>query len=201
MTHVCGKKGHYSKVCKSTKTVHVVEMDSNENAPLFLGLVDAGLDPWFADLTIRNHKVRFKIDTGVDVSVIPAETYYRIGKSNTQLAKPDRPLFGPGRGPLSVLGIYSESLCRGEHVMQEDVYVVNDLKLALLSRPAIVKLKLVYRADSTDKSEMVESYPKLCQGSGRIQQPYSIKLRPDASPYSLATPRRFPIPLLGKSES
>lgn len=31
-----------------------------------------------------------------------------------------------------------------------------------------------------------------------MQQPYTIKLRPDAIPYSLATPRRVPIPLLGK---
>lgn len=94
--HTCGKRGHYSKVCKSTKTVHVVETDCNEDTPLFLGSVDAGLDPWFADLTIRNHKVRFKIDTGVDVSVIT--------EGDSQLVKSDRPLFGPGRMPLNVLG-------------------------------------------------------------------------------------------------
>ena len=196
--HTCGKRGHYSKVCKSTKTVHVVETECSDDTPLFLGSVDAGLDPWYADLTIRNHKVRFKIDTGADVSVIPAQIYYAIAESDTQLAKPDRPLFGPGRMPLSVLGRYRESLCKGEQVIQEDVYVVNDLNVALLSRPASVKLKLVYRADSIDKSEMEESYPKLCQGLGMMQQPYTIKLRPDAIPYSLATPRRVPIPLLGK---
>lgn len=31
-----------------------------------------------------------------------------------------------------------------------------------------------------------------------MQQPYSIKLKPDATPFSLAMPRRVPIPLLGK---
>ncbi len=196
--HACGKRGHYSKVCKSTKTVHVVETENNDDTPLFLGSVDAGLEPWYADLTIRNHQVRFKIDTGADVSVIPAQTYYAIAESSTQLAKSDRPLFGPGRIPLSVLGRYRESLCKGEQVIQEDVYVVNDLNVALLSRPASIKLKLVYRADSIDKSEMEESYPKLCQGLGMMQQPYTIKLRPDAIPYSLATPRRVPIPLLDK---
>lgn len=83
-------------------------------------------------------------------------------------------------------------------MIQEEIYVVNDLNVALLSRPASVKLKLVYRADTTDKSEMEETYPKVCQGLGMMQQPYTIKLRPDAIPYSLATPRRVPIPLLGK---
>ncbi|KAK0150891.1 Gag-Pol polyprotein [Merluccius polli] len=202
--HACGKRGHYSKVCKSTKAVHAVETEScycNQvqlhfavagwlNPSTLRCSVDAGLDPWYADLTIRDHKVRFKIDTGADVSVIPAQTYYAIAESNTQLTKPDRPLFGPGRMLLSVLGRYRESLCKGEQVIQEDVYVVNDLNVALLSRPASVKLKLVYKADSIDKSEMAESYPKLCQGLGMMQQPYTIKLRPDAIPYSLATPRR-----------
>lgn len=28
------------------------------------------------------------------------------------------------------------------------------------------------------------------------QQPYTIRLRPDAIPFSLATPRQVPIPLL-----
>lgn len=82
--HTCGKRGPYSKVCKSTKTVHVVETDSTEDTPLFLGSVDAGLDPWFADLTIRNHKVRFKIDTGADVSVILAHIYHAITEGDSQ---------------------------------------------------------------------------------------------------------------------
>lgn len=127
--HTCGKRGHYSKVCKSSKTVHVVETDCNDDAPLFLGSVDAGLDPWYADLTVRNHKVRFKIDTGADVSVIPAKIYYAITDNNAQLAKPDRPLFGP-RPHASVIGRYTESLCRGEQVIQEDVYVVNEVNVA-----------------------------------------------------------------------
>lgn len=45
---------------------------------------------------------------------------------------------------------------------------------------------------------MEEAYPKVCQGLGMLQQPYTIKLRPDAIPYSLAKSRRVPIPLLGK---
>lgn len=135
--HTCGKRGHYSKVCKSTKTVHVVETDCNEDIPLFIGSVDAGLDPWFADLTQRNHKVRFKIDTGADVSVIPAHIYHAITEGDSQLVKPDRSLFGPGRVPLSVLGRYSESLseseseCKGEQVKLEEIYVVNNFNIAL----------------------------------------------------------------------
>lgn len=58
---------------------------------MFLDSVDAGLDPWYADLTTKNHKVRFKIDTGADVSVIPAQTYYAISKRDAQLADDVQP--------------------------------------------------------------------------------------------------------------
>ncbi|KAF7646500.1 hypothetical protein LDENG_00187310 [Lucifuga dentata] len=160
--------------------------------------VDAGTDPWYADLTIRNHKDRFKTDTGADVSVLPAQTFYTVAEENTYLAKSDRPLYGLGGTPLNVLGMYKKSLCKGEHVIQEGVYVIKDLHIALLSRPASIKLNLVSRADSIDKTVMKESYPKLCQGLGMLQQPYTIKLKPDAIPFSLATPRCVPIPLLGK---
>ncbi|KAF3854286.1 hypothetical protein F7725_022341 [Dissostichus mawsoni] len=95
------------------------------------------------------------------------QSCYRCGKSpghaNTQCPAREVTCHAcgkRGRMLLSVLGRYRESLCKGEQVIQEDVYVVNYLNVALLSRPASVKLKLVYRADSIDKSEMEESYPK-----------------------------------------
>lgn len=157
-----------------------------------------GTDPWYTDLTIRSHKVRFKTDTGADVSAIPAQIYYTIADRDPHLIETDRPLFGPGGTPLSVIGKHTESLCKGEQVIQEDVYVIKDLNIALLSRPASVKLYLVSRLDSRDKKVMAESYPKLCQGLGMLQQPYTIKLRPDAIPFSLTMPRRIPIPLLSK---
>ncbi|XP_061127410.1 uncharacterized protein K02A2.6-like [Syngnathus typhle] len=196
--HTCGKRGHYSKVCKSVKNVHMIETEKCNETPIFLGSVHAGSDPWYADITIRNHKVRFKIDTGADVSVIPAQMYFCINQNETELCKPDRPLIGPGGTPLNVLGMCKETLCKGEQKIQENVYVIRDLHMALLSRPASVKLNLVSRADSIDIKMLNENYPKLCQGLGLMQQPYTIKLKPDAVPFSLSTPRRVPIPLLGK---
>uniref|UniRef100_A0A1A7X3E1 Gypsy retrotransposon integrase-like protein 1 n=1 Tax=Iconisemion striatum TaxID=60296 RepID=A0A1A7X3E1_9TELE len=124
--------------------------------------------------------------------------FYCINQNETELNKPDRPLFGPGGIPLEVLGMCEETLCKGDQEIQENIYVVNDLHVALLSRPASVKLNLVCRTDSVDLNVLNEQYPKLCQGLGLMQQPYSIKLKPNAVPFSLATPRRVPIPLLDK---
>lgn len=43
-----------------------------------------------------------------------------------------------------------------------------------------------------------QQYPKLCSGLGLVRRPYSIKLKPEAVPFSLHAPRRVPLPLMGK---
>ncbi|KAL1265236.1 hypothetical protein QQF64_003263 [Cirrhinus molitorella] len=65
-------------------------------------------------------------------------------------------------------------------------------------RPAISKLGLVARLDSIDIETLKLSYPKLCSGLGEVRQPYVISLKPGATPFSLKTPRRIPLPLMGK---
>lgn len=42
----------------------------------------------------------------------------------------------------------------------------------------------------------MEEFPQLFCGLGKLEGAYSIKLRPDATPYSLCTPRHVAIPLL-----
>ncbi len=71
-----GKKGHYGKVRKSGKTVSTIEAgQDDDSSAYFLGSVDSGEDPWFTELSIGNHKVPSKIDTGADVTVISEQMY------------------------------------------------------------------------------------------------------------------------------
>lgn len=77
--HNCGKRGHYGKVCKSGITVNAV---SEDNSRLFLGNVNAGEDPWSVRIQIRNTNVKFKIDIGAVLTVIPEEVYKEITKED-----------------------------------------------------------------------------------------------------------------------
>ena len=43
-----------------------------------------------------------------------------------------------------------------------------------------------------------QKYPKLFTGLGNMGVEYSIKLRPNAKPYALSTPRNIPLPLRSK---
>lgn len=75
--------------------------------------------------------------------------------------------------------------------------MVKNLSTPLLGLPAIKALGLLVCVDSIDMGTLKSSYTKLCSGLGMLQQPYTIKLKPDAVPFSVKTPRRISLPLVG----
>ena len=95
-------------------------------------------------------------------------------------------------------GFVRLQLRRGTKQTAEKVYAVKNLRTPLLGRPAIVALGLLIRVDSIEMENIKACYPKLCSDLGEIQQPYAIKLKPGAVPFSVKTPRRIPLPLVGK---
>ncbi|KAL7846654.1 hypothetical protein SRHO_G00216340 [Serrasalmus rhombeus] len=120
------------------------------------------------------------------------------GGVSSNLTPGNKVLFGPGHVPLPVVGVTREVLHSGDKHTTEDLYIVKHLNTALLSRPASVNLRLVARIDSIDLDSVKQTYPKLCDGLGLVQQPYTIKLKPGVKPVSLKAPRRVPLPLMGK---
>jgi len=83
--------------------------------------------------------------------------------------------------------------------------VVAELKSNLSGLPAIQDLNLAVRLDGTtaDMTPLKAPYihkrfPKLFQGPGNLGEEYEIKLKPDATPFSLFTPCRMPLPLREK---
>lgn len=70
--------------------------------------------------------------------------------------------------------------------------------MALLSRTVSVKLNLIARDYTIDQETVIKLYPKLYDGLGLVQKPYTIKLKPDAKPFSIKVPRRVPLPVFGK---
>lgn len=139
------------------------------------------------------------------MSLVP-QSFYKNIFSNAQqpvLQKAAKPMLGPGRIPLDVLGFARLLLKTGAKqimpkVYIEKVYVVKNLSRPLLGLPAIVALGLLIRVNSIDMATLNSSYPKLCNGLLTVKQPYAIKLNQGAIPYSLKNPVRIPLPLMGK---
>ena len=188
MCNQCRKKGHYARVCQIKKNlgVHVAavtEEDSDEEYSdedvAFLGSVEStGACPWMTEVRVDNQKSVFKIDTGADVTAIPAK-FYTQGQFS-KLSRATKTLYGPGGTALKVNGKCTATLSKGNKSTQEEVYVVDGLRTPLLGL--------------TVKRE----FPNLFSGLGKMEGEYTIVLRPGAKPFSLSTPRRISLPLMPK---
>ena len=207
---VCHKIGHFQSVCRhkdkqqdKKKVRHVRDSDSDDEH-VFLGSINevnsVNSDDWHTELLVDGKKVRFRIDTGADVTVVP-DSYF---KTTEKLQKTDKKLYGPGGSKIEVLGVHKASMETKKQNSKtvQDLYVVRGLKKPLLGRPAIQALDLLQRinAVSTSTVEPKKEYPELWQGLGRGENAYTVRLKDDAKPFSIATPRRLPLPMKQKVE-
>ena len=74
------------------------------------------------------------------------------------------------------------------------------LQANLLGLPALIALRLLSRVDtkSTRLGDVVKHFPKVFKGLGNMGEEYTIRLKPNAVPYSLYTPRNVALPLCEK---
>ena len=197
----CGKTGHFRKVCRSAIPVHGLELETTESEKewQFLGTI-TGVEtkPWLTELLVNQRKIKLKIDTGADVTGIPAELYDQ--QKDGPLVDTDTSLVGPGRAKLNSLGYFRASIEKGTLQVIEKVYVIKGLQTPLAGRPIIQKLNLLQEIASVDKSQeyLEQRFPQVFNGLGRIRGSYQIQLEDDAKPFAISTPRRVPIPLLPK---
>ena len=130
------------------------------------------------DLTLNNSSVRFKIDTGADVSVIP-ERIYKPLQPLLSLAESSKTLFGPVETTLPVRGYFMGSIQRGDKTSQQEIFVVTGAHQALLGRPAIATLNVVERVNDVEAKYSKTKLPNFFKGFHGPD--YIIKLKPDAN--------------------
>ena len=133
------------------------------------------------------------MDTSAEVTMISEKEYHSFEK--TKLEKPSKVLYGPARQPLEVLGQFSGRLVHRERSHLEDIFVVRDLHNNLLGLKAITGLHLIQRVDATHQAsvDILERFPKVFTGLGTLGGDYTIRIKEDACPFALYTPRRVPI--------
>lgn len=82
--------------------------------------------------------------------------------------------------------------------MEQELYVVENLRKQLLERPAVEALELVVRVEAVDgdRRSPIDQFSKLFQGLVKLEGEYSIKLQEGAKHFALTVPRRVAIPLM-----
>ena len=209
--NACRKRGHWKKMCRSTKKV--AEVNQKEESELFLGEVHidhlkSGNNQWKVDIMVNDQLVNFKIDSGANVSVLPVHTYEKL--ENTKLQPTSKVLLGPCNYKLNCMGKFKAKLTVNNLSVENDVYVVKDLERPLLSRLDSQNLNLINKIETINKFEsksedykgkITAKYPKLFKGLGQIAGEYSITLKDHSTPFALSVPRKVPLPLLSKTKA
>ena len=150
-------------------------------------------------MTLNGTPVVFKLDTGAEVSVIGEK---HLSCTRIHLNKTARRLLGAGGKELCVLGSFTGELQAGEKRVTQKVYVVRGQNRALLARDACVALGFVTL--NTNVGLHVNQvcvpdaeFPSLFTGLGNVtSHEYRITLHSSATPFSVYTPRRVPLPTL-----
>ena len=140
---------------------------------------------WTVDLDLNGKKI---LDTGAEVTAISEESLGKL--KNISLRKPAKLLYGPTCNVLEVIGQFVATLKTDERVSKQSIFVVRGLKSNLLGLPAITALQLINWISATqiDGASIEKKYPEYFSGLGNLGEPYVIKMKKDAVPYSLFTP-------------
>ena len=144
--------------------------------------------------------VLFKIDTGASVNCIPFSLVK--GKRWGPLQPPGIKLLGAAETKLATKGVVTLSLSYRDKVITDKFYVVDNLKTPLLGITGINKLDIVQRigemtpSKKSEKTKWTKKFPKMFSGLGTMNTTYKIKLKENAEPFSVSSPRRVPLPLL-----
>ena len=136
--NVCSMLGHYASCCRSKsskpKKARVNQLVADAS---FLCEVDSKSDSWTQLVVVEGLElpVRFKLDSGADVSVVPSGLC-----ANVTLRPTSKRLIAPGN--ITVLGEFDCVLRVGSRKHTGRLYVVDQTN-ALLGREACVKLGLI----------------------------------------------------------
>lgn len=165
--HKCGNRGHFAAVC-STKQVRV----SKEGASsVETGTPTANRRNFVCSLEVTSAKARtvevsindtaasVKVDTGAEVSVVPASLPGLPG----QLERSNVALKGPGHEKLKVKGQFVATILWKRNSTRQTVFVVESVKSVIIGLPAIEALGIVKLVNQVS---VETSYPSLLNDPG-----------------------------------
>lgn len=97
----CNRMNHYARMCRSVRRVYTLQEDSTDQV---ISQINNSDSDWTVKLKLNNYWVRFKLDTGADVNVLPKRFLNSIGLKDSDLTKTSIKLQGYSGGNIIVIG-------------------------------------------------------------------------------------------------
>ncbi|CAH0766349.1 unnamed protein product, partial [Diatraea saccharalis] len=213
----CRKLNHFAKVCytklHTVRAVNNNELNNSSGEEYYCGSVlhitDCLNICWEEKLLIENSiYVKFKLDTGSEVNLIPYQVYNKLLKlKKLSLNKCKVRLNAYNKSSINVYGTVMLEIKLGSKSYFIDFIVTESGYLPTLGKDTCVLLGLIERkqvnniktetSGTIDKSEVIHKFSDVFTGSGRFPELHELKLKPDSEPVS-KPPHRVPIKLKEK---
>ena len=206
----CQGRGHFARACRKDKqnlsAVHsdepAQEMEDLLFSSIQLGQVTTSASAWFIDMDLNGQKVSFKVDTGAASTVIGKHTFQQLESSLPRLQSPKHKLYGADSQPIETLGLLTDvTLATSQARITTDVYVLAKDCVNLLGLPDITALDVVKRNNNVaavvQQSTTLrpeDEFREVFSGLGCMREMHKLKVKPDAVPYAVNTPRRVALP-------
>ena len=192
----CNKLNHFAKCCRGAKR-KVEAVEQSESSPksdlMFVGAIDhnkkteLGTDECYTTLDIDGHSVKFKVDTGSQVNILPSSVYKQL-KVRSKLAKPTTRLTTYSGEDLTVQG--HTSLHSQDKLI--DFYIVETTQNPILGLSTLQELGIIRIVLNVDRTNcFFKRHSKLFQGLGCLTTPYHIKIEHSVNPV-ISPPRNQP---------
>ena len=127
-------------------------------------------------------------------------------KNSPLIQKTNKKIFAPGKTKIYVVSQFQATLTTEHIKTKQTLFIVGNLQEPLLGRPAIEAFHLLERVNTlqsqggSDQNSVKNEFPKLFKGLGKLKSIYKITMENHTKPFSIATPRRLPLPMGQKVE-
>ena len=195
----CHKFNHFARYCRSSKGVSTLtqkeeEEEHSDADELVVGTLNAkqtvemGVNECFASFRVQDRVIKFKIDTGSQVNVMPLSEYNQMHRK-PRLVKSRVKLFGYTGDSLKTVG--ECTLPVGGH--QLEFFVADTSQNPILGLNASQELNLVKVVMNVNmQMNAIQQFKDVFSGLGCLKQPYHIKLDPTVK-LVISPPRNQPV--------
>jgi hypothetical protein len=166
---ICGKLNHFAIGCFNKNKSQVI--DSMQ---------------WHQLLIINNHNVKFKIDTGANINVLPMYILEKIQINTSLISKSRLEISAYGGFQFVAKGIIVLD-CKYKNKFHKIHFIVaNVTSEPVLGLQTCIDLQLIKRIDNIsyqdEKQLFISKYQDIFCGLGKLPFKYDIQLRDDAVP-------------------
>ena len=179
----CGRWNHFAHMCRfkkvATMSYQEDSQDESEDIKLVGGITkNKDCSEYFTSLSVNGTRVKFKVDTGSQVNIIPWAVFKQLS-NKPQLNTVKTKLVSYSGDKIPVVG--SCQLQCKERLLE--FFIVKTRQCPILSFQASKELDLMKVVTSIARTEdIIANFDVVFHGLGCLTEPYKIKIDHDIQP-------------------